>query len=261
MNQEIHNIAIGKNDILNEETKKVISENMRGVILAAGAGTRLGYPNELGGKAMVPIKGVPLMAYGVENLVRSGITEIAIVVNPVNKVVVEDYFGSGENFGASLTYIVQEIPKGIAQALGLCKDYVAGKKTLLLLVDNMLEAHIDFEIADFAQNGCGAEVFLVPVPNPSDFGVAEVIDRHVVSLEEKPTQPKSNLAVIGVYMYDSQVYDIIPTLTPSPRGEFEITDVNIAYLNRKLLKASQLEGWWLDVGNPERVTQIEELLK
>ncbi len=260
MNQEIHNIAIGKNDILNEETKKIIGENMRGVILAAGNGTRLGYPNELGGKAMVPIKGIPLMAYGVENLVRSGITEIAIVVNPVNKIVVEAYFGNGEKFGATLTYIIQEVAKGIAQALGLCKDYVGGKKTLLLLVDNMLEAHIDMEIANFAKNGSGAEVFLVEVPNPSDFGVAEIYHRHVVSLAEKPANPKSNLAVIGVYMYDCQVYDIIPTLTPSARGEFEITDVNIAYLNRKQLKACQLEGWWLDVGNPERVTQIEALL-
>lgn len=233
------------------------------VILAAGAGSRLGYPNERGGKPMVEALGKPLLAYGLERLSGAGIRDVALVVNPVNRPVIENFAGDGAKWGLQITYVVQETPLGIAHALSLCQDFSGQRHVLLLLVDNLFAANIDAAVAAYAENKPEtAEVFLVPVKNPQDYGVA-VVDAErgqVQRLVEKPQQFISDLAVIGLYFYPPDVYDLIPQLKPSARGELEITDVNSLFLQQGRLQCCKLDGWWIDVGNAERLAEAERLL-
>lgn len=235
--------------------------NLCAVILAAGAGSRLGYPNERGGKPMVEALGKPLLAYGLERLAGAGLREVALVVNPVNRPVIEEFAGNGSRWGLNITYVVQETPLGIAHALSLCQDFSGERHVLLLLVDNLFAANIDEAVAAYAQNsGDMAEVFLVQVPNPQDYGVAVVEEGQVRRLVEKPQQFISDLAVIGLYFYPPDVYGLIPQLRPSARGELEITDVNSLFLQQGRLRCCQLAGWWIDVGNEARLAEAERLL-
>ncbi len=241
-----------------------MSENLSGicaVILAAGAGSRLGYPNERGGKPMVEALGKPLLAYGLERLAGAGLRDVALVVNPTNQPVIEAYAGDGSKWGLAITYVVQETPLGIAHALSLCQEFSGQRNVLLLLVDNLFAANIDAAVAAYAQNPEDkAEIFLVPVPNPQDYGVAVVENGQVQRLVEKPQQFISDLAVIGLYCYPPSVYDLIPQLKPSARGELEITDVNSLFLQQGRLHSCELAGWWIDVGNTERLAEAERLL-
>ncbi len=241
-----------------------MSENLSGicaVILAAGAGSRLGYPNERGGKPMVEALGKPLLAYGLERLAGAGLRDVALVVNPTNQPVIEAYAGDGSKWGLAITYVVQETPLGIAHALSLCQEFSGQRNVLLLLVDNLFAANIDAAVAAYAQNPEDkAEIFLVPVPNPQDYGVAVVDNGQVQRLVEKPQQFISDLAVIGLYFYPPSVYDLIPQLKPSARGELEITDVNSLFLQQGRLHSYELAGWWIDVGNTERLAEAERLL-
>ncbi len=241
-----------------------MSENLSGicaVILAAGAGSRLGYPNERGGKPMVEALGKPLLAYGLERLAGAGLRDVALVVNPTNQPVIEAYAGDGSKWGLAITYVVQETPLGIAHALSLCQEFSGQRNVLLLLVDNLFAANIDAAVAAYAQNPEDkAEIFLVPVPNPQDYGVAVVDNGQVQRLVEKPQQFISDLAVIGLYFYPPSVYDLIPQLKPSARGELEITDVNSLFLQQGRLHSCELAGWWIDVGNTERLAEAERLL-
>ncbi len=241
-----------------------MSENLSGicaVILAAGAGSRLGYPNERGGKPMVEALGKPLLAYGLERLAGAGLRDVALVVNHTNRPVIEAYAGDGSKWGLAITYVVQETPLGIAHALSLCQEFSGQRNVLLLLVDNLFAANIDAAVAAYAQNPEDkAEIFLVPVPNPQDYGVAVVENGQVQRLVEKPQQFISDLAVIGLYFYPPSVYDLIPQLKPSARGELEITDVNSLFLQQGRLHSCELAGWWIDVGNTERLAEAERLL-
>ncbi len=241
-----------------------MSENLSGicaVILAAGAGSRLGYPNERGGKPMVEALGKPMLAYGLERLAGAGLRDVALVVNPTNQPVIEAYAGDGSKWGLAITYVVQETPLGIAHALSLCQEFSGQRNVLLLLVDNLFAANIDAAVAAYAQNPEDkAEIFLVPVPNPQDYGVAVVENGQVQRLVEKPQQFISDLAVIGLYFYPPSVYDLIPQLKPSARGELEITDVNSLFLQQGRLHSCELAGWWIDVGNTERLAEAERLL-
>ncbi len=241
-----------------------MSENLSGIcaiILAAGAGSRLGYPNERGGKPMVEALGKPLLAYGLERLAGAGLRDVALVVNPTNQPVIEAYAGDGSKWGLAITYVVQETPLGIAHALSLCQEFSGQRNVLLLLVDNLFAANIDAAVAAYAQNPEDkAEIFLVPVPNPQDYGVAVVENGQVQRLVEKPQQFISDLAVIGLYFYPPSVYDLIPQLKPSARGELEITDVNSLFLQQGRLHSCELAGWWIDVGNTERLAEAERLL-
>lgn len=232
-----------------------------GVILAAGAGSRLGYPNELGGKPMVKVLGKPLLEYNLRRLAAAGVADAAVVVNPANRPVIEAFAGDGARFGLSLTYIVQPQPLGIAHALSLCRDYAAGRHVALLLVDNLLSADIRPHAEAYMANQRDmAQIFLLPVPNPQDYGVAVLADGRLVRLVEKPAEPVSDLAVIGLYFYPPSAFDLIPQLAPSARGELEITDLNNLFLRQGRLSYRQLDGWWLDVGNAERLAEAEKRL-
>lgn len=234
---------------------------MCGVILAAGAGSRLGYPNELGGKPMVKAAGRPLLDYNLRRMARMGIKDVALVVNPVNRPIIEGYAQDGARWGLNVAYVVQEVPLGIAHALSLCREFAAGRSVALLLVDNLFTADIAPHTADYVARADGnAQIFVLPVPNPQDYGVAEFDGDRLIGLVEKPQQPVSNLAVIGAYFYPPDAFDLIPQLSPSARGELEITDLNRLYLQAGRLDVARLDGWWLDVGSPERLAEAERLL-
>jgi len=236
-------------------------EDVYGVILAAGNGSRLGYPNEKGGKPMVELQGKPLIYYAVLKLNEAGIKNIAVVVNPINKDIITKYLNDCKEFAVEISYIVQETPLGIAHALSLCKGFTSEHDLALMLVDNIFEASLKEAVIKFKKNKQKAMVFLTEVENPKAFGVANLKGDRVVDIIEKPETPPSNWAVIGFYLYDSSVYDIIKNLKPSARGELEITDVNKSYLALSSLTYEKLNGWWLDIGTPENKLKGEALLK
>lgn len=253
---------------MNQEMNQDMNQNMNdmtamcGVILAAGAGSRLGYPNELGGKPMVKANGRPLLDYNLCRMAKMGVRDVALVVNPVNRPVIEGFAGDGAAWGLNLTYVVQEVPLGIAHALSLCRDFAAGRYVALLLVDNLFSADISGHAAEYVARGDGkAQIFVLPVKNPQDYGVAEFDGDKLIGLVEKPQQPVSDLAVIGVYFYPPDAFDLIPNLRPSARGELEITDLNSLYLQAGRLECVRLGGRWLDVGNPEKLAEAERMLK
>ncbi|GAB6935331.1 sugar phosphate nucleotidyltransferase [Calditerricola yamamurae] len=224
---------------------------MKGVILAGGAGTRLRPATCVLNKHLLPIGPYPLILFVIGQLKRAGITDLLLVTGKDDLGDFAAFLGSGEAYGVSLTYRVQERPAGIADALRLAQPFTKREKFVAVLGDNLFEDDLTPWIQAFAQEGPGARVLLKAVPDPRPYGVAEVRDGRIVSLEEKPACPKSAFCVTGIYLFDEQVYAIIADLAPSPRGEFEITDVNRQYLARGQLRYGILSGWWIDAGTPE----------
>ncbi|MDD5043076.1 MAG: sugar phosphate nucleotidyltransferase [Patescibacteria group bacterium] len=221
---------------------------MKGIILAGGEGTRLRPLTYVTNKHLLPVYDKPMIYYPIETLVSAGIKDIMIVSGKGHAGHFLELLRSGEEFGARFSYGVQEKPGGIAQALGLCDDFADNDKIVVMLGDNILEDNIKEAVDDFARREKGAKIFLKEVENPKSFGVAEVNGDKIVSIVEKPAEPKSNLAVIGLYMYDNQVWEVIKTLKPSGRGELEITDVNNFYVKQGTMTFSKLTGWWGDGG-------------
>jgi glucose-1-phosphate thymidylyltransferase len=222
---------------------------MKGVILAGGLGTRMLPLTKITNKHLLPVYNQPMIYYPIQTLVRAGITDIVLVTGGLFAGDFLNLLGNGKDFGLSfINYAYQEGEGGIADALRLARVYTGNEKIVVILGDNILEKDITTHVNNFrAQDG--AKILLKEVPDPQRFGVAEIDPAgKVIGIEEKPRQPKSNLAVIGVYMYDSSVYDIIATLRPSGRGELEITDVNNGYLSRGKLTAETISGWWTDAG-------------
>lgn len=166
--------------------------------------------------------------------------------------------GTGRDFGVKLSYEMQEGAGGIAEALGLAKDFVGDDNCIILLGDNIIEDNIKEEIDNFEK---GAKIFLKEVDDPKRFGVPKLDGNEVLLIEEKPEKPKSNYAVTGIYIYDNSVFDIIKTLKPSQRGELEITDVNNAYIKKKKMKASFLKGYWTDAGTFESLYRASTLVR
>lgn len=222
---------------------------MKGIVLAGGLGTRL-YPlTRITNKHLLPVYNKPMIYYPIEMLVKAGIEDIMIVTGGNNAGDFLRLLGSGKQFGLShIEYTYQEKPGGIAQALLLCEYFIGGDKMIVALGDNILEQDIKPSVVSFVKEKPGARIFLAPVDNPSEYGIATIDNGKTVSIEEKPASPKSNLAVIGLYMYGSDVFEIIRTLKPSGRGELEITDVNNFYLRQGRLKSETIEGFWLDAG-------------
>lgn len=222
---------------------------MKGVVLAGGLGTRL-YPlTKITNKHLLPVYNKPMVYYPIEALVKAGIREIVVVTGGTSA---GDFFrllGNGKEFGLKhLHYMYQEGEGGIADALSLVEDVVGDDLMVVFLGDNIIEKNIRRAVENFQRQGSGARIMLKEVPDPQHYGVAELRGESVVSIEEKPKQPKSKYAVIGIYMYDRFAFDVIRTLEPSARGELEITDVNNAYLREGKLRYEVLEGWWADAG-------------
>lgn len=234
---------------------------MKGIVLAGGTGSRLMPLTKVTNKHLLPVGRKPMIYYPVEKLSRAGIEEILIVTGVEHMGDVVGLLGSGKDFGAKFTYKVQDEAGGIAQALGLAENFAGGSQMAVILGDNMFQDSLSDEVAKFARQGKGARVLLKEVPDPQRFGVAEIEQNKIVRIVEKPKQPKSNLAVTGIYFYDGAVFEIIRTLRPSGRGELEITDVNNAYLAAGTLSYGFLQGWWSDAGTFESLAHVQELLK
>lgn len=223
---------------------------MKGVILAGGYGTRLLPLTRVTNKHLLPVYDKPMIYYPIQCLVNAGIEDIMIVTGGNKAGDFLELLGNGKEFGlAELHYTYQQGAGGIAAALALTEDFADGDKVVVALGDNIIQGNIRKAVADFFTQRKGAKILLKEVADPQRFGVAQIDENgKVISIEEKPRQPKSNLAVVGIYMYDSQVFDIISGLKPSARGELEITDVNNAYIKQGTMTSEILQGWWTDAG-------------
>jgi len=221
---------------------------MKGIILAGGTGSRLDPLTRVTNKHLLPVYDRPMIYYPIQTLVEAGITDIMIVSGKGHAGHFLELLRSGEDFGARFSYGVQERPGGIAEALGLCEDFADKQKIAVILGDNIFADNLSQAVADFVNQPRGAKIFLKTVDNPKSFGVAEIADDKIISIEEKPPAPKTNLAVVGAYLYDSWVWEIIKTLKPSGRGELEITDVNNFYVQQGTMTFEILNGWWGDGG-------------
>ena len=234
---------------------------LKGVILAGGLGTRLHPLTKVTSKHLLPVGNEPMVFHSVKQLAAADITDILIVTNPQYVGDFVNALGSGEDFGCEFTYRVQEEAKGIAHALALAEGFANNGSIAVLLGDNIFETSIRQAADDFHAQPKGARVLLKQVPDPERYGVA-VLDGsdRIVAIEEKPERPKSNYAVVGVYFYDASVFDIIRTIEPSARGEYEITAVNNAYIQRGELEYSFVQGKWVDAGTFDSLSEAHQIL-
>jgi glucose-1-phosphate thymidylyltransferase len=233
---------------------------MKGIVLAGGTGSRLFPLTKVTNKHLLPVGREPMIFHPVKKLTSAGIQEILIVTGVEHMGDVVTLLGSGRDFGCRFTYKVQDEAGGIAQALGLAENFAGASPVCVLLGDNVFQDDLAPFVRSFAAQGRGARIVLKRVHDAHRFGVAETRDGKIVGIEEKPKQPKSDLAVTGIYFYDSGVYDFIRGLKPSARGELEITDVNNAYLARGELHYDVLDGWWTDAGTFDSLQHASQLV-
>jgi glucose-1-phosphate thymidylyltransferase len=234
---------------------------LKGVVLAGGLGTRLRPLTAVTNKHLLPVYDQPMIYYPIQTLVNAGITDIMIVTGGNSAGDFLKLLGNGKTFGLKhLNYTYQEGEGGIADALGLVEHFAANDPVCVVLGDNIIEGNIKTAVRSYRHQGGGAKIILKRVPDPQRFGVPELDGHRVVRIEEKPAQPKSEYAVIGIYMYDVGVYEIIRTLKPSGRGELEITDVNNAYIEREEMSWEELDGWWTDAGTFESLLHASKLV-
>lgn len=228
---------------------------MKGIVLAGGTGTRLRPMTLVTNKHLLPIYDKPMIFYPIETLKKAGITDILIVTGPESAGDFLKLLGSGKALGVDLTYKVQDQAGGIAQALSLAESFTDNQPFAVILGDNIFEDDFSKEIKNFKQ---GARVFLKELKDNARFGVPEIKNGKIISIEEKPSKPKSAYAVAGLYLYDAQVFPIIKQLKPSSRGELEITDVNCAYLGKSRLDYSVVKGFWSDAGTVSSLMRAAE---
>lgn len=234
---------------------------MKGVVLAGGLGSRLRPLTAVTNKHLLPVYNQPMIYYPIQALVNAGITDIMIVTGGNSAGDFLKLLGNGKAFGLKhLNYTYQEGEGGIAEALSLVEHFTAGDSVCVILGDNIIEGNISAAVRAYGEQARGAKILLKKVADPQRFGVPLLDGPRVVRIEEKPNEPKSEYAVIGIYMYDAEVYDIIRTLRPSGRGELEITDVNNAYIERDAMTWDELEGWWTDAGTFESLLSASNLV-
>jgi glucose-1-phosphate thymidylyltransferase len=222
---------------------------MKGVILAGGTGSRLLPLTKVTNKHLLPVYDKPMIFYPLECMAKAGIDEVLLVTGGNNAGEFVRLLGNGREFGLkNLNYTYQDGAGGIAQALGLAEHFAGGDSICLILGDNLLQYSIGDVFRRFRHQGEGAKILLSKVENPQAYGIAELDGERVVRIVEKPKEPKSDWAVIGVYFYDGKVFDIVKTLKPSARHELEITDVNNAYIQKGEMTADRVKGWWGDAG-------------
>ncbi|MFH0714702.1 MAG: sugar phosphate nucleotidyltransferase [Candidatus Diapherotrites archaeon] len=234
---------------------------MKGVILAGGLGTRLFPLTKVTNKHLLPVYKKPMIYYPIETLLDAGIKNILIVTGEEHAGHFLKLLGNGKEFGAKFTYELQYGNTGISDALRLAEDFAGDEKIVVVLGDNILSGSIREIVQDFEKGEEEAGILLKEVPNAERFGVAELEGDKVVGIEEKPKTPKTNFAVIGVYMYSPAVFELIKSLKPSARGEYEITDVNNAFIKRGTMKAGIYKGEWTDAGTFESLYRATVLMK
>ncbi|MGA9883780.1 MAG: sugar phosphate nucleotidyltransferase [Candidatus Acidiferrales bacterium] len=234
---------------------------MKGIVLAGGAGSRLNPLTRVTNKHLLPIYDKPMVYYPIQTLVNAGIEEILLVTGGKNAGDFLRLLGNGRDFGLKhLNYAYQEGEGGIAEALGLAEFFVAGEPICVILGDNIIEGNICQAVQSFTRHNQGAKILLKEVQDAQRFGVAEVRGDRVIGIEEKPQSPKSQYAVVGIYLYDASVFEKIRRLKPSGRGELEITDVNNFYIEEGTLSWDILKGWWTDAGTFESLLRANTLV-
>lgn len=233
---------------------------MKGIILAGGKGTRL-YPlTKVTNKHLLPVGKEPMIFHPIKQLVSAGISQILIVTSTDHMGDLVKVLGSGKEFGCEFTFKVQEEAKGIAHALSLAENFAGNDNIVVFLGDNVFEYSIAPYVKNFENQEIGARILLKKVSDPERFGIAAMDEKHILEIEEKPHSPKTDFAVVGVYMYNYMVFDIIKTLKPSERGEYEITSVNNVYIKNQQLKYDIVRGRWVDSGTFESYFEANELL-
>ncbi len=234
---------------------------MKGVVLAGGLGTRLSPLTRVTNKHLLPVYNEPMIYYPIRTLVDAGVSDIMLVTGGNNAGEFLRLIGNGEDFGLKhMNYTYQKNEGGIAEALALTRHFVGDDKVVVMLGDNFVQESIRGAVDAFRAQPKGAKIFLKEVENPEEFGVAELDGDKVSRIIEKPADPPTRFAVIGIYMYDSGVFDICDTLKPSARGELEITDVNNEYIRRGDMTYDFIEGWWADCGSFEALLRSNNLV-
>jgi len=216
-----------------------------GVILAGGSGTRLDPLTKITNKHLLPIYDKQMIYYPLETMIKSGIKNVTIVGSPGHVGQFLELLSSGYDMGLNISYVIQDKPLGIAHAIWVALREIGRKKVFVMLGDNIFEDTFEDDLKSFNE---GAKVFLKEVPDPERYGVADVKNNKVISIEEKPKKPKTSLAVVGAYLYDENAYDIIDKIKPSDRGEIEVTALNNYYIKKGLLDYRKLNKYWQDVG-------------
>jgi glucose-1-phosphate thymidylyltransferase len=234
---------------------------LKGVVLAGGTGSRLFPLTKITNKHLLPIFDKPMIFYPIETLVAAGIRDILLVTGGRNSGDFLRLLANGKEFGLKhLNYTYQEGEGGIADALALAEHFADGDRICVILGDNIIEGSIAGAVEEFERQERGARILLKEVPDAERFGVAELKGDRILGIEEKPSKPKSNYAVTGIYMYDGTVFDKVKHLAPSRRGELEITDVNNAYIAEETMTFSFLKGWWTDAGTFDSLLRAANLV-
>jgi len=235
---------------------------MKGVILAGGLGTRLFPLTKITNKHLLPIYDRPMIHYPLKTLTEAGLRDVMIVTGGNHAGEFLRLIGNGREYGLNeIAYAYQEGEGGIADALALARPFAKGDRIVVMLGDNVIEGDIRRQVAAFAEQPKGARILLKKVPDPQRFGVPVFEGGRITTVEEKPKQPKSDYAVIGIYMYDATVFDVITTLKPSDRNELEITDVNNHYIRQGTMQHDVVEGWWTDAGTFESLFRANQLVR
>lgn len=230
---------------------------MKGVITAGGLGTRLLPMTKVTNKHLLPVYDRPMIYYPIQTLVNAGVEDIMVVTGGNNAGDFLKLLGNGKEFGLKrLNYAYQEDEGGIAAAFALAREFVGNDRVIVMLGDNIIEKNIRRAVEDFQKMERGAKILIKQVTHPEQYGVPTIDGERIVKITEKPQQPDSNYAVIGIYMYDERAFSFIDRLKPSKRGELEITDLNNCYIQEGTLTWSELEGWWADCG--ETRTSLHE---
>jgi glucose-1-phosphate thymidylyltransferase len=234
---------------------------LKGIILHGGHGTRLRPLTHTGPKQLLPIANKPMSQYALEDLKKAGVNEIAIIIGDVYPEKVKKYYGDGSKFGVKITYVYQDKPKGIAHAIRLCKGYIKNEKFIVYLGDNVLRKDLVEFTQKFQNSKSDAMILLCKVDDPQRFGIVELDKEKIKKIMEKPKEPPSNLAVIGIYFLTPKIFDIIDNLKFSWRGELEITEaLQLLMDNGYSIIHDTVTGWWKDTGTPEDIIHANKLI-
>jgi len=235
---------------------------MKGLLLSGGSGTRLRPLTHSGPKQLIPVANKPVLVYALEDLKRAGITDVAVILGLNGREQVIERIGDGGQYGINVSYIDQGAPLGIAHAVACAEDFMGEEPFVVYLGDNILRHGITQLVSDFDKISCDAVVALQRVPDPQRYGVADLDDSgHLIQLVEKPTAPKSDLALVGVYLFTRSIFDAIQHIEPSWRNELEITDaIQNLIDNKRVVKHHIIQGWWKDTGMPEDILEVNRLL-
>jgi glucose-1-phosphate thymidylyltransferase len=236
-------------------------EPLKGLILSGGAGTRLRPITHTSAKQLVPVANKPVLFYGIEALVDAGVTEIGIIIAPETGEEIREAAGDGSRFGAEITYIVQDKPAGLAHAVLTAEEFIGGSPFVMYLGDNLLRDGLRGLVSTFTEHQPEALILLTPVDEPEHYGVAELDGERIVRLVEKPKDPPSNLALVGVYLFSSAIFDAARSLQPSWRGELEITEAIQKLIDDgRNVRSEVVRGWWKDTGQLADMLEANRLV-